>query len=695
VPSSEPRGTVSVGLVYQAEALNAHLKLALSEFGARVVYDASVAKFDYAALDAAGPEVVVVNLDPEVEEEMDHLDALLVDDTRRVVFNDAEVSSKLGGWEQARWARHLAAKILGVDETHPPRPTGSQAVPVRSRPSAPEFPGATGASAGFEISADDLARALDADTRAMFERDRAELHTSVEPVAPMIEDRLAALKDDQSFDLPISAAEMMDLFGDASAVPTAAVGATADTLELEPFDEGPAAPASRPEQPEEFEAAGLGFTFLESPDDAALTVPSASLRQVAAAPPEAEWAGLALAPIEEEVELVDNDGFSEASPASTAALSPAASRTGDSEWGDLGALSLEPISEGPAVVEVQLDSARSPSFEEFDLGALELAPIEDEAPPEAVPAAAVPARPAAGAPPSSLVTTLELPVPALAPAAAAAPTTAPARAEPPAPAPAPAPTPVPELSGIELPGIDFDFEEAASAFRFSDFQAAAEAAAPTPAAPDDDLMRQFQAIFNDEEFVASANTGPIRNVWVLGASIGGPEAVREFLGALPPTLPVVFLLAQHMGSDFLELMTQQLAKATKLRVRHVHDGDLVAYGDLVVVPLDQRLRVAGTGEVRVSALEQVSSYTPSIDMVLKDVADHFGASAGTIVFSGMAHDAIEGARYLQQKGGVVWAQDPKTCVVSSMVDGVCSAGIVEFVGSPAQLAKQFASRFPG
>jgi hypothetical protein len=120
VPSTETH--VSVGLVYQAAALNAHLKQALSELGARVVYDRPAAEFVYADLDATGAEVVVVNLDPDVGDEFAALDDLLTDESRRVVFNDGEVSSRLAGWDQARWARHLAAKIMGSDGNHAAAP---------------------------------------------------------------------------------------------------------------------------------------------------------------------------------------------------------------------------------------------------------------------------------------------------------------------------------------------------------------------------------------------------------------------------------------------------------------------------------------------------------------------------------------------------------------------------------------------
>ena len=72
--------------------------------------------------------------------------------------------------------------------------------------------------------------------------------------------------------------------------------------------------------------------------------------------------------------------------------------------------------------------------------------------------------------------------------------------------------------------------------------------------------------------------------------------------------------------------------------------------------------------------------------MLEDVADRFGAKAGAIIFSGMAEDAAQGSRYLAGIGGTVYAQDPDTCVISSMVDGVVETGVVSFVGSPKALA---------
>ena len=65
---------VAIALLYQVPALHSHLKDALTELGARVVYDSTAATFDRGALSKSGAEVVIVNLDPEVGDEFEHLD---------------------------------------------------------------------------------------------------------------------------------------------------------------------------------------------------------------------------------------------------------------------------------------------------------------------------------------------------------------------------------------------------------------------------------------------------------------------------------------------------------------------------------------------------------------------------------------------------------------------------------------------
>ncbi|WP_062535720.1 chemotaxis protein CheB, partial [Mizugakiibacter sediminis] len=178
----------------------------------------------------------------------------------------------------------------------------------------------------------------------------------------------------------------------------------------------------------------------------------------------------------------------------------------------------------------------------------------------------------------------------------------------------------------------------------------------------------------------------VRRVVALGASIGGPEAVREFVAALPADMSATVVLAQHLDAAFVGAMVAQLAKVSALPVRVAAPGLTVGHGEVLVVPSDRRLRLDRSGRVRLEALPEGCPYAPSIDHTFGDLAEVFGPDLLAVVFSGMASDAVAGVLEVAARGGKVWAQDPDSCVVSSMVDGACASGVVAFTGTPRALA---------
>jgi two-component system chemotaxis response regulator CheB/chemosensory pili system protein ChpB (putative protein-glutamate methylesterase) len=201
----------------------------------------------------------------------------------------------------------------------------------------------------------------------------------------------------------------------------------------------------------------------------------------------------------------------------------------------------------------------------------------------------------------------------------------------------------------------------------------------------------IEAVAHENWFDPNATRVPkakIRRVWVLGASIGGPEAVREFLADLPRDYPALFILAQHLGEEFVDMMARQLGQATTLPVRVPSHGERAGHGEVLIAPNSQRLLVDAQGVVVLERDATPTAFNPSIDRILRDVADRFGADAGAIVFSGMSTDALEGCRHVVAKGGTVYAQRQDTCVVSTMIDGIAEAALVSFFGSPRELAQK-------
>ncbi|OYV76010.1 MAG: hypothetical protein B7Z66_10430 [Chromatiales bacterium 21-64-14] len=179
-----------------------------------------------------------------------------------------------------------------------------------------------------------------------------------------------------------------------------------------------------------------------------------------------------------------------------------------------------------------------------------------------------------------------------------------------------------------------------------------------------------------------------RRVWVLGASLGGPQAVRLFLSGLVGDLPIAFILAQHIGEGFDALLASQLDRETRFRVGCANAGHCLRHGDVLLAPLNSVMRINRQGLVELQPLVERGIYSPSIDAVMSEVARRYGANSGAIVFSGMGDDGIEGAQAIAEQGGVVWAQDADSAVISSMPDHARRSGVVSLSGPPDSLAGQ-------
>ncbi|MGN6091434.1 MAG: chemotaxis protein CheB [Luteibacter jiangsuensis] len=121
----------TVALLFDDASLSAHLREALVAQGARIVYESDLRSFAPAELVGSSADVVVVDLDNPGDDDLDRLYDAVEGGHPRLVFNDADASRKLEGWDRARWARHLAAKLVGEMALDPPRPEDARAIEPR------------------------------------------------------------------------------------------------------------------------------------------------------------------------------------------------------------------------------------------------------------------------------------------------------------------------------------------------------------------------------------------------------------------------------------------------------------------------------------------------------------------------------------------------------------------------------------
>ncbi len=175
-------------------------------------------------------------------------------------------------------------------------------------------------------------------------------------------------------------------------------------------------------------------------------------------------------------------------------------------------------------------------------------------------------------------------------------------------------------------------------------------------------------------------------VIVIGASTGGPVALREVLTEFDASMKSAILIVQHMPATFTDVLAAQLNRHTTLPVREAAHGDLLAPGQVLVAPGDQHMLIGRDNRIILNKGPKIRGHRPSIDVTMQSVAQIYGARTRGVVLTGMGDDGSEGIVAIRAKGGRTFAQDAESCVVNGMPQRARERGAIDYVGTPAQLA---------
>lgn len=176
------------------------------------------------------------------------------------------------------------------------------------------------------------------------------------------------------------------------------------------------------------------------------------------------------------------------------------------------------------------------------------------------------------------------------------------------------------------------------------------------------------------------------SVWLLGASLGGPAAVKGFLDSLPATLPVAFIYAQHIDAGFEHQLPRILGRENAWRVRNCEEGSRLEPGEVLVAPITRALKFGSDGQVCMQDHPWPGAYQPGIEALLDEVAGAFAPLCGAIIFSGMGEDGVAACGRMRQRGMQVWTQNAESAACATMPQAVQEAGFSSLQGSPEQLA---------
>ena len=174
---------------------------------------------------------------------------------------------------------------------------------------------------------------------------------------------------------------------------------------------------------------------------------------------------------------------------------------------------------------------------------------------------------------------------------------------------------------------------------------------------------------------ASASLAPVEiprpqqaRVVAIGASTGGPAAVKDILTRLTPDFPLPILLVMHLSEKFEASMVEWLGKGSPIPVRHVVDGEpLPPSGrSMLLMARANRHLVVRDGRLRLVDGPERHSSRPSVDVLFESVAKDLGPRAVGCLLTGMGRDGAEGLGSMKRAGAVTLAQDEESSVVFGM-----------------------------
>lgn len=169
-------------------------------------------------------------------------------------------------------------------------------------------------------------------------------------------------------------------------------------------------------------------------------------------------------------------------------------------------------------------------------------------------------------------------------------------------------------------------------------------------------------------------------VVAIGASTGGPPALLKVFEAIKGSVEQPILLTQHMPAAFTGLFAEQLMRAGDRPCAEGRDGEPVVAGHCYVAPGGWHMTVESQGVTPVIRLNQdppENFCRPAVDPMLRSVAQLYGASALTVILTGMGSDGAKGVGAISRAGGRVVAQDEATSVVWGMPGAVAATGLAE------------------
>lgn len=187
------------------------------------------------------------------------------------------------------------------------------------------------------------------------------------------------------------------------------------------------------------------------------------------------------------------------------------------------------------------------------------------------------------------------------------------------------------------------------------------------------------------EEVASMKARSDIGVIAVGASTGGPAALRAILGGLPSDFPVPMLVVQHIATGFIQGMVGWLSETCRLRLHVAQDGEKASAGNVYFAPDGGDMGVGRNGLIHLLREGRQTVGRPTVSYLFRSVAEEFGEKSAGVLLTGMGSDGAAELKIMKEKGAITIIQDRESSVIFGMPGAARELGAATYELSPEKI----------
>lgn len=178
---------------------------------------------------------------------------------------------------------------------------------------------------------------------------------------------------------------------------------------------------------------------------------------------------------------------------------------------------------------------------------------------------------------------------------------------------------------------------------------------------------------------------------LIGASTGGPEAIKFLIQKLSKTIPPTLVII-HMNKIRVKDYCTRLSRLTKKQIVCVEKETELLTDTIYIAGTETNITVQKKNNSHVIAMgdsEKLHGHCPSIDVLFFSAATLHSSKIIGILLTGMGNDGAKGLLKLNEIGAITIAQDEESSAVYGMPKAAAEIGAVDYVVGLKELSEIF------